>query len=754
MFGDFSGIFAQHPDLFRLSGHPLRVSLAESRSDPSATQEDELLAVATSVTSRLFADSPAPERSALASTGDAPSTGPGDEKEELMAVLVGLLRDAPDQLRKRDDLSNELIKQNRPAFERMCEVWGSLSDALRMFPDLFVLQGGEGAGKEVVRLRTPDDETARIHSKRTIMEAVKTILKHNYGAMHPEDLRGELHRSKPIVMGRITEVYGGFAAMLQAEAAVLELIDDPSILTPPTVRLRWPAFCPLCAAWPETPEAWQAHIFSQHHTDMRRSVVRAKDGRDPDRWPVLRLVEERIRRAGGRLKMSALPNFGKNRPVFATYIRKLFGGFKQLVECDPRFRVLSEDGAADPTVMLLDDWRRDRLEGVVIRVKQKDTLIWIRPDTNPNIEFFLHRDRSVGGREIANSPAFVLPRVGDRMSFLPSNVPADPNPFAEAAVVLEAVPDYRVRFSGTIIHAQQERYLLRADFQTASGAFDSGDDLFEVVWRDDASRLAVNSGISKVTFIRSARPANRYPLADDVAVDAVAPPVPIHHYQQQQQAQPHYSRPSRAPVAVTSPSRVSQSTSMDNLHAEAAHVASSRRPTWPVVYYDPNATKTSPESSAPSSGDRTPLKVNLRKPIGEFAFRPRGASQVEGSGVPRPAAVPSAGMVAASTSVPIPGAGPSPRDTTRAIQLKLRVVNDESDLDRLLLPSVAALARQSAPNYASSLVSVVTDVGHVAVLRFTDGTCVRGTQPVTREEIQVWVRTCQHAFCSNPTGCG
>ena len=122
---------------------------------------------------------------------------------------------------------------------------------------------------------------------------------------------------------------------------------------------------------------------------MKKKQKKKKDGRDPDRWPVLRMIEERIRRAGGKMKLGNIPNFGKNRPLFANYVRKLYGGFKQLIESNPRFRLVNEDGSADPTVMLVDDWRHDRLEGVVIRVKQKETLIWIRPDTNPNIEFFL-----------------------------------------------------------------------------------------------------------------------------------------------------------------------------------------------------------------------------------------------------------------------------------------------------------------------------------------------------------------------------
>jgi hypothetical protein len=57
LFGEFSSIFLQNPTLFRLSGHPLRVTLVSavkaSGAEDSSQHEDDLLAVATSVTSQV-----------------------------------------------------------------------------------------------------------------------------------------------------------------------------------------------------------------------------------------------------------------------------------------------------------------------------------------------------------------------------------------------------------------------------------------------------------------------------------------------------------------------------------------------------------------------------------------------------------------------------------------------------------------------------------------------------------------------------
>jgi hypothetical protein len=61
IFGEFSSIFLQHPALFRLSGHPLRVALVgatKAAGEQDSQHEDELLAVATRVASQLFRDSP------------------------------------------------------------------------------------------------------------------------------------------------------------------------------------------------------------------------------------------------------------------------------------------------------------------------------------------------------------------------------------------------------------------------------------------------------------------------------------------------------------------------------------------------------------------------------------------------------------------------------------------------------------------------------------------------------------------------
>lgn len=820
-FGGFLNVFLNNPSLFRISGHPPKVSLLHKKGSLFQQSEDELLAVATSVTSQLFSSSPDPESPVMGRLGFLSSPLLAkmqpeevlDEKEVMVQEVVARLKTAnAEQGMKKDDLGADLVKNARKTYDQICDLWGTLQDLLRAYPDLFVLQG-DVPGKEIVKLRKQDDEAKALEEKRTVLEAVKTVLKHNFSVMHPDDLRDELHRSKPMIMGRITTLYGGFNQLLKAESDLFEVVNDPKLLPPPFVRLRWPAFCALCGVWPETPEAWQGHVFSEKHKDMRRSVIRMKDGRDPDRWPVLRMIEERIRRAGGKMKLGNIPNFGKNRPLFATYVRKLYGGFKQLVESNPRFRVQMEDGSADPTVSLVDDWRQDRLEGVVIRIKQKDTLIWIRPDTNPNIEFFLHRDRSLGGREIANSPAFVVPRVGDRISFLPSDVPADPNPFAEGAVVLETVPDFRIRFSGTIVHRDKDRYLLRADFQTAAGPQDAGD-MFEIVWRDDLAKMAVDSGHNRVNFVRSCRPSRSYPFAHDVTVDLPQMPSP-----RQMMSGPRVQAPMLAPTNPAAQQNFAFTTDATyrgrpvalDLSGPVAPVAAqpsasgagdarssrerSRFGTWPVVYFDPNASsgqqqQHGQESRTPPSGERTPekapsgertpIKLNPSKPIVEFSFRGNSNSNngvvnsPNGTGAPpavvvaaaatttapppaSPVAPPSINLSASSPGVMVSGNNVQPEvprevqslsgsggggaGESKTFKVNLSIVSDEADLKSLLSPAVLQLAKSKSPNFVNTLVSVAMDVGALPVLSFVDGSNIRGEHLVTQEEVEGVVKT-------------
>ena len=803
LYGSFQNVFLHNPHLFRVSGNPPKVSLVSTKAHAAldSAAEDELLSVATSVTSQLFSrspdvDSPSPFSAGHPSFAKIRRNEDFDEKDVYVKWAVERLKKAPDNRLKRDELGSDLVKNARKLFDQITELWGSLQEMLSAYPDLFLLEG-DIPGSETVTLREADEETQALEDRRLIVDGVKSVLKRHYSQMHPDDLREELHQSKPMLMGRISTTYGGFSQLLSESGDWLEVVDAPQLLTPPSVRLRWPAFCAICGMWPETPEAWQAHVFSEKHKDMRRSVVRLKDGRDPDRWPVLRMIEERIRRAGGKMKLSVIPAFGKNRPLFATYVRKLYGGFRQLVESNPRFKVVTEDNPGDPWVHLVDNWRADRLEGVVIRVKQKDTLIWIRPDTNPNIEFFLHKDRSLGGREIANSPAFVVPRVGDRMSFCPSDVPADPNPFAEGAVVLESVPDLRLRFQGTVIHHDRDRFLLRAEFQTAAGPQETGN-VFEVIWRDDMAKMAINAGQTRVNFVRSCRPPGTYPYADDVTVDSMPPPRqqqfhPVHYQQhhavshmQQHVQQPMPMHPNftftsdatyRGRPAAHDSSLAGKPVQADQLSVSTTAIADARSQrsagrfgTWPVVVFDPTAKIEDPNApisnnsgsgggsggaSADSSGAVSPptprsaggsrkkLQLNPSKPIVEFSFRPSPASSGGAPSSERSTSGPLpsvSAMPSSSHSAPSSAAAASiVLPEAKEFQVSLQRCNDEEELRTLLVPGIMELLDEKAPDFARTLVSVAMDVGSLPVLSFSDGSHIRGEKLVTSEQVKLVV---------------
>lgn len=90
--------------------------------------------------------------------------------------------------------------------------------------------------------------------------------------------------------------------------------------------------------------------------------------------------------------------------------------------------------------------------------------------------------------------------------------------------------------------------------------------------------------------------------------------------------------------------------------------------------------------------------------------------------------------------------------------------NDGDDLCKLIPSSILTLLAERAPKFVDTLISVVmgkegkfilgygrpssshsfgglggVDVGQVPVLRFVDGSCLRGEKPVTQEEIQAIV---------------
>ncbi len=407
-----------------------------------------------------------------------------------------------------------------------------------------------------------------------------------------------------------------------------------------------------------------------------------------------------------------------------------------------------------------------------------------------------HKDRSLGGREIANSPAFLVPRVGDRMSFMPSDVPADPNPFAEGAVVLETVPDFRVRFSGTIVHQERDRFVLRADFQTAAGPQESGD-LFECIFRDDSVKNAVLAGHTRVTFVRCCRPSRgSIPLADDVTLDIPLMGVGTRQQSSYQQVpQPHHQpyagisvggpsfaftsdatfrgRPAVATTAINGGAPSSPGGGQD-LSASAQSVpdaraqrGSARFQTWPVVYFEGGAAgqqagKSDAESSASTSGEstprkkepdavaepprevRTPLKVNLNKPIVEFAFRPA----LSASSIPvmnpasAPLPLPQSDQSVAPLQQPVPQPA-VPRVTPaslvpakREFTVTLTTHNDAAEMRTLLSPLVLALVEEKLPKFAETLVSVAMDVGALPVLSFNDGSVIRGEHLVTPEEVK------------------
>lgn len=377
------------------------------------------------------------------------------------------------------------------------------------------------------------------------------------------------------------------------------------------------------------------------------------------------------------------------------------------------------------------------------------------------------------------------------MSFMPSDVPADPNPFAEGAVVLETVPDFRVRFSGTIVHQERDRFVLRADFQTAAGPQESGD-LFECNFRDDSVKNAILGGHTRVTFVRCCRPnRSSVPLADDVTLDIPLMAVgsrsqpsfsqPLSSHQHQQQPQPYGAissggpsfaftsdatfrgRPAAAAAAVAPPSPGGQdlSASAQSVQDPRAQRGSSRFQTWPVVYFEGAGTagKSDAESSASTSGEgtprkkekddastaasepprevRTPLKVNFTKPIAEFAFRP--AQSPSAVPVMNPANAPQPlEQTNRVVSAPLPVvAAPVPLvPSKREFKVSLAVHNDAAEMRTLLSPGVLSLMDEKAPRFADSLVSVAMDVGALPVMSFNDGTVIRGEHLVTPEEVK------------------
>jgi hypothetical protein len=212
LYGSFSNVFLHNPQLFRVSGHPAKVSLLQNKKNSDTIAEDNLLSVAASVTSQLFSSSPGRE-----SPSSPLSTSPfltkkrtaapdeTDERAVFVETIISRLKSAPDQTMKKDDLGADLVKTQRKMYDQICDLYGSLQDLLKAFPDLFVLTG-DSPGKELVKLRREDDESKLVQDKRLIMDAVKTVLKHNYSVMHPDDLRDELHRKQPLIMGRITSM--------------------------------------------------------------------------------------------------------------------------------------------------------------------------------------------------------------------------------------------------------------------------------------------------------------------------------------------------------------------------------------------------------------------------------------------------------------------------------------------------------------------------------------------------------------------
>lgn len=210
LYGSFSNVFLHNPQLFRVSGHPAKVSLLQTKKNSDTVAEDNLLSVAASVTSQLFSSSPGRE-----SPSSPMSTSPfltkkragpqddADEKSVFVEEIVNRLKNAPEHTMKKDDLGSDLVKTQRKMYDQICDLFGSLQDLLKAYPDLFVLSG-DAPGKEIVKLRREDEESKQLQDRRLIMEAVKTVLKHNYSLMHPDDLRDELHKKQPLIMGRIT----------------------------------------------------------------------------------------------------------------------------------------------------------------------------------------------------------------------------------------------------------------------------------------------------------------------------------------------------------------------------------------------------------------------------------------------------------------------------------------------------------------------------------------------------------------------
>jgi hypothetical protein len=200
-----------NPQLFRVSGHPAKVSLLQNKKYSDSIAEDNLLSVAASVTSQLFSSSPgrdsptSPFSTSPFLTKKRTAQDDMEEKDVFVAEIVSRLKEAPEESMKKDDLGSDLVKTQRKMYDQICDLYGSLQDLLKAYPDLFVLTG-DTPGKEMVKLRREDEESKLVQDKRVIMEAVKTVLKQNYSIMHPDDLRDELHRKQPLIMGRITSL--------------------------------------------------------------------------------------------------------------------------------------------------------------------------------------------------------------------------------------------------------------------------------------------------------------------------------------------------------------------------------------------------------------------------------------------------------------------------------------------------------------------------------------------------------------------
>ena len=84
---------------------------------------DELLAVATSVTSQLFAHSPEVESRRMGVFASLTNSKKDedeeeDEKDVFLAEILVRLKDAPEQCMKKDDLGSDLVKHNRKGSER------------------------------------------------------------------------------------------------------------------------------------------------------------------------------------------------------------------------------------------------------------------------------------------------------------------------------------------------------------------------------------------------------------------------------------------------------------------------------------------------------------------------------------------------------------------------------------------------------------------------------------------------------------